>query len=844
MAKSLVIVESPAKAKTINKYLGENYIVEASVGHVKDLPKGDLAIDVDGGFVPTYELIKGKEDVVKRLQNLAGRCDRVFLATDPDREGEAIAHHIAEEIRDRNGNIQRVLFNEITKSGITAAMRQPRDIDQGMVEAQEARRVMDRLIGYKVSPYLWRTFTGESRGLSAGRVQSVALRLVVERERAINSFIPIEYWNLIGHFRTRDESEIAARLIRFDNTDIRNPSGSATELKENRESLPFISTKAQAEALRERALRESYHIASITRKEVKRNAPLPFTTSTIQQEASRRLRMNTARTMKLAQQLYEGVDLGKQGRVGLITYMRTDSTRVSEEAVDAAGEFIYENYGKEYLPPGRIAATSSDTRKSAQGGKAIVKKGKPNVQDAHEAIRPTDLKITPKEARKSLDKELADLYELIWSRFVASQMAAAIFDQTTVDIIGGPFLFRATGRITRFNGWMQVYADIEEEEGGTASGKGGAARKKGKGDAGSDDTEKDLETVLPQNIRENDPLRLESIETRQSFTKPPARYTESLLVKEMEAKGIGRPSTYAAIISTIQERGYVEQRERKLYAAELGMKVCDALVAAFPALFDVKFTARMEGDLDTIAGGKATYVKVMQSFYKPLLSALQTVGRLGGGGGGGGKGFQLRHKTTEDGRPARGKVEGAKSDAVCEKCGSPMELRLGNYGHYLACLGFPNCRNIISATEDGKPRPRLGSASGVAGPGTSSSAVAPAAEGAATLCDKCGSPMVRRKGRNGGEFYGCSNYPTCTATKAIPLGVICPGCGQGDIVERVGGRYSSVFYACTRYPECRFTSGLKPLNRPCAKCGNTWVTQAWSKDEGEFIECPKCKAKG
>ncbi len=825
MAKSLVIVESPAKAKTINKYLGEGYIVEASVGHVKDLPKGDLSIDVDHGFVPTYELIKGKEEIVKRLQNLAGRCDRVFLATDPDREGEAIAHHIAEEIRERNGNIQRVLFNEITKSGITAAMRQPRAIDAAMVEAQEARRVMDRLIGYKVSPYLWRKFTGQGRGLSAGRVQSVALRLVVERERAINSFIPIEYWNLIGHFRTRDEAEIVARLVRFDATEIRNPSGSATELKGTGEALPFIATKAQAEALRERALRESYHIASITKKEVKRNAPLPFTTSTIQQEASRRLRMNTARTMKLAQQLYEGVDFGRQGRVGLITYMRTDSTRVSDEAVAAAEEFIYENYGKEYLPPGRKGEKA-----------AVVKKGKPNVQDAHEAIRPTDLKITPKEARKSLDKELADLYELIWSRFVASQMAAAIFDQTTVDILGGAFLFRATGRITRFNGWMQVYADVEEEEGGAAVKKGARAKGKDKGAAGPDDGEKELETVLPQNIRERDPLRLESIETKQSFTKPPARYTESLLVKEMEAKGIGRPSTYSAIISTIQDRGYVEQRERKLYAVELGLKVCDALVSGFPALFDVKFTARMEGDLDTIAGGKATYLKVMQSFYKPLLSALQIVGRGSGGQEGGRNGgLRLRHKTTGDGRPAKGAVEGVKSDAVCEKCGSAMELRLGSYGHYLACLGFPNCRNIISATEDGTPRARLGGGSAAAG--------AVSADGEAVICDTCNSAMVRRKGRNGGEFYGCSNYPNCTATKPVPLGVSCPGCGQGDIVERVGGRFSSVFYACTRYPECRFTSGLKPLNRPCGICGNAWTTQAWSKEEGEFVECPKCKGR-
>lgn len=870
MAKSLVIVESPAKAKTINKYLGTDYIVEASVGHIKDLPRDGLAIDVEGGFVPTYQVIKGKEDVVKRLRSLASRCERVFLATDPDREGEAIANHIAEEIRSENGNIRRVLFNEITKSGITSAMSAPRDIDRGMVEAQEARRVMDRLIGYKVSPFLWRKFVGEAKGLSAGRVQSVALRLVVERERAINSFIPIEYWQLIGHFRTRDDQEITARLVRFDGIEIRNPSGSAVDLKEKKEDLPFITTKNRAEEIRERAMREAYEIASITKKEVKRNAPLPFTTSTLQQEASRRLKMNTGRTMKLAQQLYEGVDLGKQGRVGLITYMRTDSTRVSGEAISAAEAFIYESYGKEYLPAARVAASASSTSLAK-------KKQKGNVQDAHEAIRPTDLKITPKEARKSLDKELADLYELIWSRFVASQMAPAIFDQTTVEIEGGPFLFRATGRITRFKGWMQVYADIEEEGGGEASGKG----KKGKGEkgdaasggsSGSDDGDRELETSLPDNIKKRDPLTLENIETRQSFTKPPLRYTESLLVKELEAKGIGRPSTYAAIISTIQDRGYVEQKERKLHATELGMKVCDALVAGFPALFDVKFTAKMEGELDTIAGGSATYLKVMQGFYRPLESALRSAAALARRSAGVRVG-SIEGSSAERELLPRGheRPKGRKTDTLCEKCGSPMELRMGNYGPYLACLGFPACRNIISANEDGTPRIRLASGKGDAAKGdatkggaakgkgsnagagasganrngetrTSNPASSPGAAPEET-CDKCGAPMRRRKGKNGGEFFGCTNYPTCTATKAIPLGITCPGCGEGSIVERVGGRYKNIFYACTRYPDCRFTSGAKPINTPCSRCGSTWLVQAWSKEEGEFVECPKCKDK-
>jgi DNA topoisomerase-1 len=521
--------------------------------------------------------------------------------------------------------------------------------------------------------------------------------------------------------------------------------------------------------------------------------------------------MTTARTMKLAQQLYEGVDLGRQGRVGLITYMRTDSTRISDEAADAASEFIYENYGKEYLPPPRPR-------------EAVQKKPKGNVQDAHEAIRPTDLKITPKEARKSLDKELADLYELIWSRFVASQMAAAIFDQTTVEIVGGPFTFRATGRITRFKGWMQVYADDEEGEKPAAKGKGAPV-----------DEDADLERALPEGTRKGDPLTLASIETRQSFTKPPARYTESLLVKEMEAKGIGRPSTYSAIISTIQDRGYVEQRERRLHATELGMNVCDALVGSFPALFDVKFTAKMEGDLDTIAGGKATYLKVMQGFYKPLQSALGSAGVLRQEPAPRSLGPGEQRETPQRGAS---RPKGTKSDILCDKCGSPMELRLGNYGHYLACLGFPACRNIISATEDGKPRARGEAARGALG---AAKGATPAAEPTGEVCDKCGSPMVKRKGRSGGEFFGCSNYPTCNATRPVPLGITCPACSQGDIVERVGGRFNNVFYGCTRYPECRFTSSMKPVNQACARCKNPWVVQAWTKEDGEFLECPKCK---
>jgi DNA topoisomerase-1 len=797
MPKSLVIVESPAKAKTINKYLGADFVVEASIGHVKDLPKGGLAIDVESGFVPTYEIIHGKEDVVRRLQNLAGRCDRIYLATDPDREGEAIAHHIAEEIRGANRNIRRVLFNEITKNGVATAMRSPRDIDLPMVRAQEARRVMDRLIGYKVSPFLWRTFTAEGKGLSAGRVQSVALRLVVERELAINSFVPIEYWNLLGHFRTAKGEEIVARLVRHDGRDLKNPSGSLTERKDADAPKEFISTRAEAEALRDRVLRESYRIASIGTKEVRRAAPPAFTTSTLQQEASRRLKMPTKRTMSVAQKLYEGLDLGPRGRVGLITYMRTDSVRVSEEAALAAEQYIYENYGKEYLgaPP---------AREPKQKGK--------NVQDAHEAIRPTDLKITPKEARKHLDKESADLYELIWSRFVASRMAPALFDQTTVEIAGGEFLFRATGRVTRFRGWMQVYEDAEEE-----------TPKKGR--AGSSEEEGEFDRALPEGLRKGGKLDLESVETRQSFTKPPLRYTESTLIKELESKGIGRPSTYASIISTIQERAYVEQRERKLHATELGIKVSNALVGSFPALFDVKFTARMEGELDTIARGEAEYLEVMRRFYRPFESSLKGAGVQLTRGAAPEK--KLAGTRARDGENALPAAQVAVRTA-CPKCTSPMVLRAGKYGPYLACTAFPKCRQTMPANPDGSPRFEK-----------KEPAAAPVpVEG--EVCARCGSPMMRRRGKSG-EFLGCSAYPRCAFTKPIPLDLACPLCREGKLVQRAGGRYNSTFYGCTRYPECRFTSSLKPVDRKCARCGNAWLAEAWSQDEGTFIECPRCK---
>lgn len=818
MGKSLVIVESPAKAKTINSYLGPNFIVEASFGHVRDLPKKDIAIDIEGGFVPTYVAIDRRGDILDRLRRLSKQCDKIFLATDPDREGEAIAWHLAQEIADDAVPLQRVLFSEITKSGVAAGMRAPRAIDMDLVKAQEARRVMDRLIGYKISPFLWKAFRGEeTKGLSAGRVQTAALRLVAEREMEINSFIAVEYWNLLGTFKTEKGDEFVARLIESDGVPLVNPRGTAVaydkkggskgkDAKEGEDdpSNPngpkgrFISEEKEAKEIRERALKEKYEIASVTTKESRRTAPLPFTTSTLQQDAGRRLKMKPKDVMAAAQKLYEGVEVTPGSRVGLITYMRTDSTRISDEAASAAEQFVFENYGKEYIRP---------------KSKSLVKPKK-NVQDAHEAIRPADLSITPKKARKSLDPALADLYELIYRRFVASQMADALFDRTVVDIRGGAFLFRAVGRVPTFRGWLQVYDDAQEI----------AETKK---DAGDDDEE----GALPTGLTKGKPLDLTKIDVKKRATVPPPRFTESTLVKELEARGIGRPSTYAQTIATIMERGYVTEQYRRLHATELGIRVCSALTTNFPTLFDVSFTARMEKDLDTIAAGTSTYLKVMQGFYKPFSTALKTA-RLDAGAAprAAAREEEARkppriRKTTRTQQRAEARLDAAERapalTLTCDKCGSGMELREGKYGPYYACTSFPKCARLIPAAEAqaklaGKASKEFDAAptsAGAAKGGRSSTAArkVSARKTSATVaadgptCSVCGAPMIKRKSATG-EFYGCSAFPNCRQTMPIGTTTPCPECKTGHMVERKGGASGDIFYGCSRYPECRHTS--------------------------------------
>jgi len=741
MDKSLIIVESPAKAKTINKYLGKEYTVEASVGHIKNLPKSKMSVDVEKDFDVVYETISGKEEVVDKLKSKAAKASAVYIATDPDREGEAIAAHIADEIKDVATNIRRVLFHEITESGVKEAMAHPHKINRNLVMSQQARRAMDRIVGYKVSPFIWKTVY---YGLSAGRVQSVALRLICEREEAVRSFVPEEYWSITGEFTSSLGEPFLAKLMKVAGSD------------------PRIPDETTVNGYLEDIRKQKFEISSVDRKPVKRNAPAPFITSTLQQEAARRLRLSAKRTMMLAQKLYEGVELGEEGLTGLITYMRTDSTRLSNESVSAVREYVYENYGKEYLP------------KEAR----LFKKGKAS-QDAHEAIRPTSIKFSPKAIKKYLDKDLFALYELIWNRFVACQMSPAQFDQLSVDVTGGDYLFRATDQVPIFRGFLQVYDDMVEENGA--------------------DAEKDADPVskIPANVAVGQHAQLTNLLPRQHFTKPPARYTESSLVKELESLGIGRPSTYALIVSTVIDRKYVEQRDRKLFATDLGLQVNKLLTKYFPEIVNVTFTAKMEEELDTIASGKVEYVKVMKDFYDPFIHAFEKVDKIA---------TTIKKSLQE------------KTDEPCEVCGKPMIIKWGRNGRFMACTGYPSCKNTKPLPEDREKTEHL----------------------AGIVCELCGGDMVVKAGRFG-TFLGCSNYPKCKNTKPISMGIKCPKCKDGDLIERKTKKRSRVFYGCSRYPECDFASWDRPVSEVCTHCGNSYLVVKFSQAKGEYLRCPECK---
>jgi DNA topoisomerase-1 len=741
----LVVVESPAKAKTIKKYLGSSYVVKASIGHVKDLPKSKMGVDVNKGFKPHYQVIKGKEKVLAELKKQAQSADRVFLATDPDREGEAIAWHINEEIAHQHA--YRVLFNEITKNAIQKAIAEPTSLSRDNYDSQQARRILDRLVGYEISPLLWKKVR---RGLSAGRVQSVAVRLVVERENEIKLFVPKEYWTIEAELEAGSPPAFRAKLLKLD--------GEKVE----------ITDGASAQALVHELQAADFVVAKVERRERRRHAPPPFITSKLQQEAANRLYFSPKKTMTLAQRLYEGVELGEEGETGLITYMRTDSTRLSNEAVEQARDLIRNKYGPEYVPE-----------------KPAVFKSKKAAQDAHEAIRPTSLEYPPERVRPFLEPDMLKLYELIWNRFLACQMNPAVYDQTTADIAAGRALFRASGSLLKFPGYLAVYGAVAMPE----------ESSEGEKPANDEDDPAQGAAALPP-LSEGERLKLLKLLHEQHFTQPPPRFSEASLVKELEEKGIGRPSTYAAILSTIQEKKYVERIEGRFHPTELGRITTEELVKHFPTEMDVAFTADLEEKLDRISEGEANWKKVLHDFYTPFKKDLVRAER------------EMRDVKREE----------IKTDIKCERCGSPMVIKWGKMGRFLACTAYPECKNTKDFKEaDGK-------------------IIVLQEETTDEKCDKCGRPMVVKRGRFG-RFLACSGYPDCKNSKPISIGVSCPQCHQGYLTQR-RSRRGRIFFGCHRYPECKFASWDRPLPEPCPACASPYLLQKYSKKDGAYIACP------
>ncbi len=769
--KTLVVVESPAKAKTINKYLGSKYLVMASVGHIKDLEKHKLGVDTEHDFAPKYVTVRGKAPLVKDLKKAAGNAKNVLIATDPDREGEAIAWHIAEELNKENKDIKRVLFTEITKAGVKRGLEHSRDIDMKLFMSQQARRVMDRLIGYQVSPFLSRAMLSKtSQSLSAGRVQSVALRMICEREDEIRNFIPINYWSINADFKDEKNAILKTKLVSFDGKNLKNPEGSAKSNDESEQKqidkylkdLHYIDSQAKADDLISRIKKEQYAIKEINKKKVKRNPQAPFTTSSLQQEASKRLGFSNKKTMLLAQKLYEGIGLGSEGSVGLISYMRTDSVRLSPEAELAAKEYICNTYGKEYAPEQTPKYTSKST----------------NVQDAHEAIRPTSMEYTPDKVRQYLDRDEFRLYELIFNRFLASQMSPAVLDQTTINISGGDFIFRATGSIIVFKGFLAIYDDIKEEA--------------------QENVNSTSSAVLPEYLHENMEMILKQCDSQSSATKPKPRYNEASLVKELDERGIGRPSTYASIVSTLVDRNYVILERKVFEPTELGMDVNVVLTKNFPELFNVTFTAEMENELDTIAEGSRTYIETMHNFYNPFKTALDTA-------------------------ESSGYIEEIK----CEICGAPMVIKVSRRGRFLGCSKYPECTST-------KPLPKSGN---------EKKEEPVIAEG--VTCDLCGKQMYIRDSKYG-KFYGCTDYPNCKGTKPITTDIKCPKCGEGMLSEKYSPKSRKSFWGCTNYPKCDYIANYQPVKKNCPSCGNDYLEIKFRKngtDWEKYLNCPSCKEK-
>jgi DNA topoisomerase I len=809
LSKSLVIVESPAKAKTINKYLGKDYEVEASLGHIKDLPKSKLGVDLEGDFETEYAVIPGKEKVVAKLKKMAKDAVAIYLAPDPDREGEAIASHLAEELTEgfskkkKSGiPVHRVTFNEITKKAVQEAFLHPREIDQNLVDAQQTRRVLDRIVGYQVSPLLWDKVR---RGLSAGRVQTVALRLIVEREREIKAFDKKEYWTIDAHLSAAKPPAFDARFVGRGDEKTEIPNGE--ESKKITDALELPST--------------TWTVSTVEKKERRRSAAPPFTTSKLQQDGSRKLRFSVKRMMMIAQRLYEGVELGDEGSVGLITYMRTDSVRVSNDAVTEVREMIGSAYGREFLPEA-----------------PNVYKAKKEAQEAHEAIRPTSALRHPDEIKKYLGEDEYKVYKLIWQRFVASQMMPAVFDQTGVDIQAKAgketFTFRVTGSVLKFEGFLKVYEESKENK---------------------DEEDEALKHKLPP-LEVGQKLTMKEIKPEQHFTEPPPRFNEASLVKELEERGIGRPSTYATILSTILERQYVQKVGGKFSPTETGLVVTDLLVKNFAEIFDPAYTARLEEELDEIGEGKEPWKQALGDFYKKFSKDLRYAEKHM-------ENIKRMEKPTEEkcercGSPLvlkwgkHGSFYACSSykkddpesctftkenpinlpeldtaempetgqDEYCENCGRVMVLKRGRFGQFMACTGYPDCKTT-RRLDQGKKVPDV-----------------PLEE----VCPACKTRnLVLRHGRYG-EFISCSGYPDCKYIKQNFIGVKCPQCKDGELVEKKARRRGNTFYGCSNYPNCEFTSAYKPVAETCPSCGSPYLLEKHLKS-GSMLICPNNNKK-
>jgi DNA topoisomerase-1 len=740
MSKSLIIVESPAKARTLKKYLGKDYDVRASVGHIRDLPVSKLGVDVKKEFSPQYVTIKGKSTIISDLKKAASKADEIFLAPDPDREGEAIAWHIAHILKSANKPIHRALFHELTPKAIRTAIDNATSINQNKFHAQQARRVLDRLVGYQISPLLWEKVR---RGLSAGRVQSVTVRMICDRESQIDKFTPVEYWTIGVKLEGKNPPPFIAKLDKI--------SGRKAKVENEEMATTIVSFLKKAE----------HTVTAVDKKERRRYPSPPFITSTLQQDANRKLRYPAKRTMGLAQKLYEGIELGEKGPVGLITYMRTDSTRINKEALAEVREFIKKDYGNELLPE-----------------KPIFYKTSKASQDAHEAIRPTDVSLTPEKVAPYLEKGLLNLYTLIWKRFVASQMCPAIYDQTIISIKAEKYLLKAQGAILRLKGFMALYVESRDENGETS------------------DKQKELNpssTIIPD-VAEGEKLKALTVDPKQNFTQPPPRYTEATLVKALEENGVGRPSTYASIISTILDKEYVMQQQRKFVPTDLGKLVNDMLVAHFPNILDIEFTASMEENLDKVEEGESNWVTLLQAFYTPFEKTLSAA--------------KQEMKSV--------KRQGIPTGITCKLCDGKLVIKWGKTGEFLACENYPTCKYTQNFRKDEN--------------GTLIPIEKEEPVDSGEKCEKCGRPMVFKQGRYG-QFLACSGYPECKHIRAQTTGVKCPeeNC-TGELVQKISKK-GKVFFSCSTFPKCKFATWDKPVPQKCPQCNKPFLLEKKTRKE-------------